>query len=1258
MASVTDTDSLSGIDALDSTATSPLLNALATNEDLLSPASQLSSLRASLAQSTGNLLKGSSNDDSPEFRLNNPSTLTESSLEKHNVSNHQPQPSFRQDVGTNRGRGISLPNTPFSNIDQGYQQSLRLPATADSKEAKHSSQSRTQAFHHQANRQLFSNQSTKTTTASSFRTDSHVLNASAGSSKTFGNHQDLQTIKPEQYSHHQKLGSSDKNLAGLQEMEQVRRSLYHMIQHNTTSRPRLERDSLESKESVGDLLATHGGEENGFSRESFESNRTDSLLGPHTYQDVSPLAMDSGLGLTSLKNLSGMHIPAAMSSRDNSLYAENQMLKDYLEKERYRRKHCESQIGEVQAKLLETQQQLAVAISTDRKKDAMIEQLDKTLARIVDGWRKQEQEKDDALQRLMEEKKEIAQQMEELRKAYEESQSELNQAKEKLGRELQQAMQVHQDTVTQLLTLQEEQSKVKDQLISEQKILAQAQKQRDGEMEERHRLEKQVKQVQHMLAEERQQSQTLRKEFQERSQQFEKERQQLLDKNKAKSSKEARNEELLATKEQELEKLKNEFNSVSRDKENSQLELTLQQAKFEAAQQKQEAHWQEKLEKCIDERLRELQLRSSHSEAELRESHRKQLAELTDHHQKQFGQQRAAHSQELANRDKKLSDQTQQYQTRLEQHHQDMTGMTKLLEKAQKQRSQLVQRLQGVQVFCTDALSQMNNASPLIKDLKSTREVLGGGVSDKIKGTRPLASPITISVSSPQRGVGVGGGELDSKHEHEDGDGREDNSFHVPNFSLSTTAASQSPPSQDPFNPHTNPTNPSHNNPRDFTHRQDIPVSLYTQFMEDVTATRDGKVEGFSSQNNNSVSSGRFPAPVITNTQDRQYGVIASVDKKFSSHQDYQYPVADPNPITFTGVVGDQWEGSIKSNPVANTFPSQDLISSGLQMLKMTPPSSHSSPLRDETPRGPESRAPRGLEGVTLGDILRVTGGWGGLRERRGEREEDFRDFREIQPTLDDTKTTSKLKDSIAAYPSEDETISELESGPIPHESSNILLERLAEHKERQSALQHYIQMLLQQPPDSAESGSHITTDSRQVVTKETVRISNQKEGMVTWQELVPSNQSQGHAANAVLARQGTANHGAHQTPHTQVDPGVNQTSHTHVNPRPNQASHTQGDRGAQPVSHSQGNSKTNQTKGMPHHSQTRADHKSKSSASGGRQSIDKQSAKPKLQSTSQSQVSRTSRSQKVTAATRPTRQVTASTSTQRKVAGGRITRN
>lgn len=233
--------------------------------------------------------------------------------------------------------------------------------------------------------------------------------------------------------------------------------------------------------------------------------------------------------------------------------------------------------------------------------------------------------------------------------------------------------------------------------------------------------------------------------------------------------------------------------------------------------------------------------------------------------------------------------------------------------------------------------------------------------------------------------------------EHEDGDGREDDSFHVPNFSFSTSAVSQSPPSQDPFSVHT----PFSSNPSDFPHQQDVPVSLYTKFMDDISATRDGKVEGLSSQSQDGVSS---TAPSTSLTLDRlPYKMTASFNKNPSSHQisnqDYQHPVGDPKPITLTG---DQWKRSnVKPNPTAaNPFPGQDLISSGLQMLKMTPPSSHSSPMKGETPRG--------LEGVTLGDILRVTGGWDGLREGRRGMEEEFRDFREIQPTLDDTKTTSK----------------------------------------------------------------------------------------------------------------------------------------------------------------------------------------------------------------------------------------------------------
>ena len=78
---------------------------------------------------------------------------------------------------------------------------------------------------------------------------------------------------------------------------------------------------------------------------------------------------------------------------DTLLSAEREILVETLEKEKYKRKHCVQQIQELQRKLLETQQQLAVAVSIDRKKDVMIEQLDKTLKKLVDGWKENEAQK-------------------------------------------------------------------------------------------------------------------------------------------------------------------------------------------------------------------------------------------------------------------------------------------------------------------------------------------------------------------------------------------------------------------------------------------------------------------------------------------------------------------------------------------------------------------------------------------------------------------------------------------------------------------------------------------------------------------------------------------------------------------------------------------------------------------------------------------------------------------------------------------------
>ncbi|KAJ8310647.1 hypothetical protein KUTeg_012512 [Tegillarca granosa] len=98
---------------------------------------------------------------------------------------------------------------------------------------------------------------------------------------------------------------------------------------------------------------------------------------------------------------------ANVSRSEGSLNSENQRLREAVEKERYRRKHCEQHIQRLNVKLLETQQQLAVAVSTDKRKDIMIEQLDKMLehfekdmADTVESLRKEKQKSELTIDKL------------------------------------------------------------------------------------------------------------------------------------------------------------------------------------------------------------------------------------------------------------------------------------------------------------------------------------------------------------------------------------------------------------------------------------------------------------------------------------------------------------------------------------------------------------------------------------------------------------------------------------------------------------------------------------------------------------------------------------------------------------------------------------------------------------------------------------------------------------------------------------------
>lgn len=161
------------------------------------------------------------------------------------------------------------------------------------------------------------------------------------------------------------------------EMESVRGQLQTMLH---TSRDTAYRTGSERRE-----------------EDSFDSDSTATLLNTRPLQDLSPSS-----SAPALEELFPRYTSLRPGPPTNP--PDFQGLRDALDAELTRRKHCERHIQSLQTRVLELQQQLAVAVAADHKKDLMIEQLDKTLARVVEGWNRHEAERTEVLRGLQEER--------------------------------------------------------------------------------------------------------------------------------------------------------------------------------------------------------------------------------------------------------------------------------------------------------------------------------------------------------------------------------------------------------------------------------------------------------------------------------------------------------------------------------------------------------------------------------------------------------------------------------------------------------------------------------------------------------------------------------------------------------------------------------------------------------------------------------------------------------------------------------------
>ncbi|KAM4843488.1 centrobin isoform 2-T2 [Thomomys bottae] len=434
--------------------------------------------------------------------------------------------------------------------------------------------------------------------------------------------------------------------------------------------------------------------------DSFDSDSTATLLNTRPLQELSPSSSAQALEelfprYTSLRPGPPLNPP------------DFQGLREALDSEHTRRKHCERHIQSLQTRVLELQQQLAVAVAADRKKDIMIEQLDKTLARVVEGWNRHEAERTEVLRGLQEERQAAELTRSKQQETVTRLEQSLSEAVEALTREQEGARLQHREREA----LEEERQALTLSLEVEQQRCRALQDERDearaGQLSELRKLET----LQMALEEERQAWAQQELQLKERHQALQEESQVQLEREKGNSQREAQvareAQQQLALVQAEVRRLEGELDTARRERDALQLEMSLVQARYDSQRIQMESELAVQLEQQVTERLAQVQESSLRQAASLREQHRKQLQELNGQHQQELATQLAQFKVEMAEREERQQQVAQDYELRLAREQARMRDLQSGNQHLEEQRVELVERLQAMLQAHWDEANQL-----------------------------------------------------------------------------------------------------------------------------------------------------------------------------------------------------------------------------------------------------------------------------------------------------------------------------------------------------------------------------------------------------------------------------------------------------------------------------------------------------------------------------------------------------------------------
>ncbi|CAG2186004.1 CNTROB [Mytilus edulis] len=466
-----------------------------------------------------------------------------------------------------------------------------------------------------------------------------------------------------------KGGNKDSSL-DVQGMEDVRSQLKNMLKLSTS----------ESNSMMGAKSFDFNDDHEEVHNEPYPGNVEYSLMSGNGQDNVSEL-LENFPSITACMWTDN----SSINRNDVSVQNENTRLREILEKERYRRKHCEQQIQKLNIKHLETQQQLAVAVSTDKRKDIMIEQLDKQLGKVLEGWKVQDHEKTISLEKNRQEKMKLEETINKQQKVIDSFEQDMAQALEVVRVERDEAETTVEELRSQFEEKERNRRHAEEMLDTEREKSSLIKQELDMIKDNRDQMDKKFQQLQDRMYQEQdnwfKREQELLNKIDQVSESNVKVVQQEKDKNEELSNRNRVMEEEIHEIQKIIKKMEMEHDAVLREKESLKVEMGIMEAKFESSQRTLEAELASQMEK---------------------------KEELNQRHKEDLEKHLANFHRQLKDRDDENRRQIQEYEEKLQAYRAEISNLQDTKQKLEKQRTDILLKLQQMMQ------SQWNEALSLL----------------------------------------------------------------------------------------------------------------------------------------------------------------------------------------------------------------------------------------------------------------------------------------------------------------------------------------------------------------------------------------------------------------------------------------------------------------------------------------------------------------------------------------------------------------